>query len=331
MSETAGSRARRSRALIALLAILLVAGCGVTRGDQEQGLHRLRMMVPNSPGGGYDLTARTAVKIMEDEDITGRVEVFNVLGAGGTVAMARLMNEKGNDDLMMMMGLGVVGAVYTNGSSARASNATPLAKVVEEQEGILVPADSPLRTIDDFVAAWRADPASVTIGGGSSPGGPDHLFPMETARAVGVDPKSVNFVSYDGGGDLLTALLGKKITAGTSGLGEYVDQIEAGQVRVLAVSGKERAQGIDAPTLTEAGIDLTFTNWRGVLAPPGLSDDARAAMVEALEKLHDTAEWKEALVKNGWSDAFMTGTDFENFLKDQDKRVSSTLSELGLA
>lgn len=217
MARTGGGSSVRAVLLLALVG-LLVAGCGVTRGEDE-GLHRVRMMVPNSPGGGYDLTARTAVKIMEDQDITGRVEVFNVIGAGGTVAMARLMNESGNDDLMMMMGLGVVGAGYTNGSSARVSDATALAKVVEEQEGILVPADSPLRTIDDFVAAWQADPASVTIGGGSSPGGPDHLFPMETARAVGVDPNAVNYVSYDGGGDLLTALLGQKITAGTSGLG----------------------------------------------------------------------------------------------------------------
>src|SRR6478735_10849519 len=308
----------------------MLAGCGVTRGEESAGLHRLRMMVPNSPGGGYDLTARTAVKIMEDEDITGRVEVFNVIGAGGTVAMARLMNEAGNDDLMMMMGLGVVGAGYTNGSTARVSDATALAKMVEEQEGILVPADSPLQTIDDFVAAWRADPASITIGGGSSPGGPDHLFPMETARAVGVDPNAVNYVSYDGGGDLLTALLGKKITAGTSGLGEYVDQIEAGQVRVLAVSGNERVEGVDAPTLTEAGIDLTFTNWRGVLAPPGISDEDKQAMVKVLEELHATDAWKEALVKNGWSDAFMTGPAFESFLKEQDTRVETKLTDLGL-
>jgi putative tricarboxylic transport membrane protein len=287
-------------------------------------------MVPNSPGGGYDLTARTAVKIMEDDDITGRVEVFNVIGAGGTVAMARLMNEKGNDDLMMMMGLGVVGAVYTNGSNALASNATPLAKMVEEPEGILVPADSPYRTVNDLVAAWKADPAKVTIGGGSSPGGPDHLFAMETARAAGVDPKTVNFISYDGGGDLLTALLGKKIAAGTSGLGEYVDQIEAGEVRVLAVSGEQRVAGVDAPTLKEAGVNLTFTNWRGVLAPPGISDEARQSLVKVLEDLHSTDAWKEALVKNNWSDAFMTGAPFEQFLKDQDQRVSSTLTELGL-
>src|SRR6201746_2976426 len=104
-----------------LLAATVATGCGVTRGNDDSSLHRLRMMVPNSPGGGYDLTARTAVKIMEDDDITGRVEVFNVLGAGGTVAMARLMNERGNDDLMMTMGLGVGGATYTNGSHHKAS------------------------------------------------------------------------------------------------------------------------------------------------------------------------------------------------------------------
>ena len=175
--------------VIAVIAALLVSGCGVTRGGEETGLHRLRMMVPNSPGGGYDLTARTAVKIMEDDDITGRVEVFNVIGAGGTVAMARLMNEKGNDDLMMMMGLGVVGATYTNGSKIKASDATATRQAGRGPGGILVPADSPFKTVGDFVAAWKADPAKVTIGGGSSPGGPDHLFPMETARAVGRRPE----------------------------------------------------------------------------------------------------------------------------------------------
>lgn len=326
------SRPRRIGAglLAAVLAVLMLAGCGVTRGDDPAGLHRLRMMVPNSPGGGYDLTARTAVKVLEDQKITGRIEVFNVIGAGGTVAMARLMNERGNGDLMMMMGLGVVGATYTNGSKARASEATAIAKMVEEQEGILVPGNSPFKSVADLVAAWKADPARVTIGGGSNPGGPDHLFPMELARAVGVQPTKVNYVSYDGGGDLLTALLGNKIAAGTSGLGEFVDQIEAGQLRVLAVSGAERAEGIDAPTLTEAGIDLTFTNWRGILAPPGISDEDRQAMVAALEKMHATQDWKDALAKNGWSDAFVTGPPFEAFLAEQDERVEKTLTDLGL-
>lgn len=315
---------------VAMIAALLLTACGVTRGDEAQGLHRLRMMVPNSPGGGYDLTARTAVKIMEDTDITGRIEVFNVIGAGGTVAMARLMNERGNNDLMMTMGLGVVGATYTNGSAIKASDATALAKLIEDPGAIFVPADSPFQTVQDFVAAWKADPSKVTIGGGSSPGGPDHLFPMETAEAVGVDPRQVNFITYDGGGDLLTALLGKKITVGTSSPGEFIDQIEAGQLRVLAVSSEERVEGIDAPTLTESGIDLTFANWRGVLAPPGISEDAKQKMLRALEELHASEQWKQALVENGWTDAFVTGEAFEQFLVEQDNRVSSTLTELGL-
>jgi putative tricarboxylic transport membrane protein len=267
---------------------------------------------------------------MEDRDITGRVEVFNVIGAGGTVAMARLMNERGNDDLMMTMGLGVVGATYTNGSKIKASDATAIAKLIEDPGAIFVPADSPFKTVQDFVTAWKADPAKVTIGGGSSPGGPDHLFPMELAKAVGVDPKSVNFITYDGGGDLLTALLGNKITIGTSSPGELIDQIEAGQLRVLAVSSDERVEGVDAPTLVESGIDLTFANWRGVLAPPEISDSAKQAMVDVLEEMHATQEWKDALVKNGWTDAFVTGEQFEQFLVDQDNRVSSTLTELGL-
>ncbi|MFD4366576.1 Bug family tripartite tricarboxylate transporter substrate binding protein [Rhodococcus sp. NPDC058521] len=315
--------------VLAGLLALITAGCGANRGAEQ--LDGVRMMVPNSPGGGYDLTARTAVKLMEDDGITGRIRVFNVVGDAGTVAMARLMNEAGNDQLMMTTGLGLVGAGYTNGTAIRMSDATPLAKLVEEPEAVLVPGDSPLRTIDDLVQAWRADPGSVTVGGGSLPGGPDHLFPMETARAVGVDPKQVEFVSYDGGGDLLTALFGHTVTVGTSGLGEYVEQIEAGAVRVLAVSGPERVPGIDAPTLTEAGIDLTFTNWRGVLAPPGISDETKDAMVEALSELHRSEAWREARAKNGWTDAFVTGTDFEQFLHEQDQRVVSTLSELGLA
>jgi putative tricarboxylic transport membrane protein len=323
------STQQRAALILVVIAALLFTACGVTKGEQT-GLHRLRMMVPNSPGGGYDLTARTAVKIMEDDDITGRVEVFNVIGAGGTVAMARLMNEKGNDDLMMTMGLGVVGATYTNGSKARASDATALAKLIEDPGAVFVPADSPFKTVQDFVAAWKADPSKVTIGGGSSPGGPDHLFPMELAKAVGVEPKAVNYVTYDGGGDLLTALLGKKITVGTSSPGELMDQIEAGQLRVLAVSGEERVEGINAPTLKESGINLTFANWRGVLAPPDISDDAKQAMVKVLEEMHGTKQWKEALVKNGWTDAFVTGQQFEQFLKEQDTRVSETLTELGL-
>ena len=287
----------RLLAVLAVLALIL-SGCGVTRGD-ESGPPRLRMMIPNRPGGGYDLTGRAAVASLEDAELTKRFEVFNVTGASGTVAMARLMNERGAEDVIMTMGLGVVGALYTNKAEAKLTDATPIARLIEESEGVAVPANSPYTTIDELVAAWRADPGGVTVGGGSSPGGPDHLFPMELARAVGIKPADVNYTPYDGGGDLLAALLGSKIDMATTGLGEFTDQIAVGKIRVLAVSGEKPVAGVDAPTLQEAGIDLVFINWRGVLAPPGISAERKQQLIDLITQMHASQQWKDQLAKIG--------------------------------
>ena len=328
-------RSRLARTIAAVTTTLaVVAGvsaCGVTRGADDPDNRRLRMMIPNSPGGGYDLTGRAAAKAMEDNDVTGRFEITNVLGASGTVAMQRLVNEEGADDLVMTMGLGVVGAVYTNESDAVVADATPIARLVEEQEAILVPADSPFETVEDLVAAWKDDPRGVTIGGGSTAGGPDHLFPMQLADEIGIDPNDVNYISYDGGGPLTTALLGEKVDAGMSGLAEFEGQVADGSLRVLAVSGEERLDAVDAPTLQESGIDLVFTNWRGVLAPPGISEETREYLVDIFTEMHATQEWQDALETNGWTDNFATGEEFSDFLVEQDTRVADTLKELGLA
>lgn len=325
---------RRRTALATLVVVLLAAlsACaGVTAGSDDPSNRRLRMMIPNSPGGGYDLTGRSAAKVMEDDELTGRFEITNIEGASGTLAMQRLLNEEGSDDLVMTMGLGVVGAVYTNKSDATVDRATAIARLVEEQEGILVPADSPFETVQDLVDAWTEDPDSVVVGGGSSPGGPDHLFPMQLADTLGIDPVDVTYVAYDGGGPLTTALLGSKIDVGMSGLGEFEGQIEDGSLRVLAVSGEERLPTVDAPTLSEEGVDLVFTNWRGVLAPPGIDEETKQYLIDLFTEMHGTPEWEEALERNGWSDNFATGEEFEEFLVEQDTRVADTLKELGLA
>ena len=205
--------------------------------------------------------------------------------------MTELIGEAGDEHTMMTVGLGVVGSTYSFGSNYDLLDATPLAQLMSEPEGILVPADSPYETVDDFVEAWKADPGSFAIGGGSSPGGPDHLFPMQLAAEVGIDPNDVNYVSYDGGGPLTSALLGAKIDAGFSGPAEFAGQVEDGDLRMLAVSGEERSPQdafADVPTLTESGIDLVFLNWRGVLAPPDISDERRDELIGYLETMHDT-------------------------------------------
>ncbi|TYB35667.1 tripartite tricarboxylate transporter substrate binding protein [Micromonospora sp. AP08] len=324
---------------VAAATALALAACGATADKNEGGssndgkpVSGLRIMVPNTPGGGYDTTARTAAKVMEDAKIASGVQVFNLPGAGGTVGLQRTVNEKGNGKLAMQMGLGVVGASYTSKSAATLTQTTPLAKLIEEAGAIVVPKDSPYKTINDLVAAWKANPKGIAVGGGSSPGGPDHLLPMQLAKTVGIDPKQVNFVSYDGGGELLPAVLGGKVAFGASGFGEFLDQVEAGQIRVLAVTSEAPIEALkDVPTLKSAGIDLVFTNWRGIVAPPGISDADKKVWIDVLTKMHDSDEWKAELKKRGWTDAFVTGDEFGTFLTEQDKAVADVLKQLGLA
>ena len=169
---------------------LLLTGCGATAkqdsggggADSSQPISGLRFMVPNTAGSGYDTTARAAAKVMDDNKITSNIEVFNLAGAGGTVGLSRTVSEKGNGKLIMMMGLGVVGAQYTNKTDAKLDQTTPIAKLIEESGAIVVAKNSPYKSIQDLVAAWKADPKSMAVGGGSSPGGPDHLLPMQLAQ-----------------------------------------------------------------------------------------------------------------------------------------------------
>ena len=321
----------------AVAAGLVLTGCGTTaeggsggNGGSGDPITGLRVMVPNSPGSGYDTTARAWVQVLEDEKLAESVEVFNLEGAGGTVGLQRLVNEKGNADLLMQMGLGVVGAQYSNQSQATLDQTTPIARLIEEAEAIVVPASSPFQSMDDLVTAWKTDPGGTPVGGASNPGGPDHLTPMLLAQEVGVDPTAVNYVAYDGGGELLAGILGQDVAFAATGISEVTESAAAGDVRILAVTTDEPVEGVDAPTLQDEGIDLTFTNWRGIVAPPGISEDETKTFVDAITEMHDSDAWKKVLADQGWTDSFVTGDEFSSFLGDESKRVEGVLSELGL-
>ncbi len=333
----------RFRTTLSLTSAVLAAGlalsaCGVSADDSSGGatgaaagpVQGLRILVPNSPGSGYDQTARAAAKAMQDAKLAETIEVFNAAGAGGTVGLQRLVNEKAADDLLMQMGLGVVGAVYTNKSKATLNDTVPIAKLIEESEAIVVPAGSPYTTLDQLVAAWKADPGKVPVGGASNAGGPDHLTPMLLAKAVGVTPKDVNYVAYDGGGELLTGVLGKKVAFAATGVSEVAEQAKSGAVKILAVTSAKPVEGVDAPTLKSLGVDMEFTNWRGIVAPPGLSTEKTAQYVDLLTKMHASEQWKKTLADQGWTDSFQTGAEFKTFLTQQNESVAGVLQELGL-
>jgi putative tricarboxylic transport membrane protein len=321
-----------------LAAGLVLTGCGATAdggsasGSASDGpISGLRFMVPNSAGSGYDTTAREVARVMEDDKLAKGIEVFNLEGAGGTVGLQRLVNEKGNADMLMQMGLGVVGAQFSNQSEATLDQTTPVAKLIEEAEAIVVPADSPYKSLDDLVTGWKADPNNTPVGGASNPGGPDHLTPMLLAQSVGVKPADVNYVAYDGGGELMAGILGGDVDFAATGIGEVAESAAGGKVRILAVTSEKPVEGIDAPTLTDEGVDLVFANWRGIVAPPGIKKADTQKWIDAVTKMHDSDAWKKTLADQGWTDAFLTGDEFASFLDDESSRVQSVMSDLGLA
>lgn len=322
----------------AVAAGLVLTGCGTTAeggaADGRNGdgpISGLRLMIPNSPGSGYDTTGRAVAQVMEDEEIAESIEVFNLEGAGGTVGLQRLVNEDGNADMLMQMGLGVVGAQFSNQSEATLDQTTPIARLIEEAEAIVVPASSPFQSLDDLVEAWKADPGNVPVGGASNPGGPDHLTPMLLAQEVGVTPTDVNYVAYDGGGELLAGILGEDVAFAATGVGEVAESAAAGDVRILAVTSEEPVEGVDAPTLTDEGVDLVFANWRGIVAAPGISEEDTQKFVDAITAMHDSDAWQQVLEDQGWTDSFLTGDDFASFLGEESKRVEDVMSGLGLA
>jgi putative tricarboxylic transport membrane protein len=301
------------------------AGTVASRGD----LSRLRLMAPASPGGGWDTTARVMQRVIQQSGVARNVQVFNVTGAGGTIGLGQLDRETDNA-LLMMMGLVMVGAVETNKSPIKVTATTPIARLIGEAEIIVAPKNSPYNSLQEFVAAWKQDPRGLPIAGGSA-GGTDQILAGLLAKAGGVDPKRINYIAYSGGGESLAALLGNKVAAGISGIGEYGEQVVNGDLKGWAVSSAERSpQAPDVPTISEAGYEVEVSNWRGVLAHPGMEPEATEKLITLITQMHASEQWREALAKNGWEDQFQTGAAFGTFLASEQTRVQAILQEIGL-
>jgi putative tricarboxylic transport membrane protein len=288
------------------------------------------IMAPAAPGGGWDQTARSMQEALQTEAISGNVQVTNVPGAGGTIGLAQFVNQSaGNPDALIVGGYVMVGAILTNASPVTLAEVTPIARLTGEAVVIVVPAASELQTMDDLVAALKADTGAVSWAGGSA-GGADHITAGLIAKTVGVDPTQVNYIAYSGGGEALAALLGGQVTVGISGYSEFSSQIAAGELRLLAVSSDERIPGVDAPTLREAGVDMALQNWRMVAAAPGITDDQKAAITADIEKMVNSASWQATLETKGWVNTYLAGDDFAAQLAADTAATEAILKDIGL-
>lgn len=293
-------------------------------------LSRTEIIAPANPGSGWDQTARAVQSALQSEKLASSVQVTNVPGASGTVALAQVAPKKGAKDLLMMSGLAMMSGVLTNGTSVSLEDTTPLARLVGEYEVIVVPPGSPYKNIDELFGAIASNPKSIAIAGGSA-GSADHLFIGLLAQHYGVAPADINYVPYSGGGEATTALLGGKVQAGISGLGEFAAQIESGDLTGLLISSLDNDQGYDfVQAVGEIDPKLEFTNWRSIMAPPGIDDALLARYLEAIERMHESASWKGELAKNGWVDNYIAGDEFATWLTTENTRVQGVLEDLGL-
>jgi putative tricarboxylic transport membrane protein len=288
------------------------------------------ILAPAAPGGGWDQTARTMQAALQDAGISENVQVTNVPGAGGTIGLAQFVNQSAGDpEALIVGGYVMVGAILTNQSPVDLSMITPIARLTGESVALVVPAASPLQSVDDLVAQLKEDTGSVSWGGGSA-GGADHITAGLVAQAVGVDPTQVNYIAFSGGGEALAAILGGQVTVGVSGYGEFAGQVEAGSLRVLALSGENRIEGVDAPTLTEAGVDVVLENWRMVGAAPDLTEEQEAAILADIEAMATSEEWQTAIAERGWVDTYLAGDAFEAQLAADIEATSAILKDIGL-
>ena len=290
----------------------------------------LKMMIPANPGGGWDGTGRALGKALQEAGVASSVSFDNTGGAAGAIGLAQFVNgSKGDPNALLIMGAVMLGGLIVGKPPVDLSQATPLARLLAESQVFVLPAASPLKSMKDVIEQMKKDPGSVKWGGGSR-GSTEHIAAAMIARAVGVDPSKINYVAFRGGGEAVAAILGNNVTVGGSALTEFGEYIKSGKMRPIAVTSDKRLKGVDAPTLKELGLDVVISNWRGVYGAPGISTAQRDALVDMIVKATKTKAWADAVEKNGWTPALLTGDAFGKFVDDEFASLRAVMVKAGM-
>lgn len=317
-----------------------LAGCGVialslsmTGAVAQDGptLGEVSIIAPAGAGGGWDGAARAIQQVMVEIGEARSIQVINVTGAGGTVGLAQFANSAGSDPSQLLVGgITMVGAIISNNAPVKLDAVKPLARLTGDPLAVVVPASSPIQSIDELLEQIRSNVAG-TIWAGGSAGGADHMLAALLTEAAGEDPSKVNYVAFSGGGEALAAMLGGQVTAGISGYGEWQGQIESGDLRALAISYPEPIEGIDAQPLKAQGVDVELVNWRGIFAGPDVSEEDMAKLSGAFEVMVESEQWQELLEARGWANYYLPAEDFATFLDAETEQIETILTDLGLA
>ncbi|MEJ6848090.1 tripartite tricarboxylate transporter substrate-binding protein [Sinorhizobium fredii] len=313
------------------ICLAALAGTALYPGLSAASDLELTITAPAGAGGGWDSAARSLQEAMMATGQAKSVQVVNVPGAGGTVGLAQFVGSaKGAADQLLVAGITLVGASISNNSPVDLTQVTPLARLTGDPLVVVVPKDSPIKTIDDLLATIKKDVAT-TIWVGGSAGGADHILAALITKSAGADPSKINYVAYSGGGEALAAMLGGQATAGVSGYGEWEGQIKSGDLRALAISYPEPIAGIEAKPLKAQGLDIELVNWRGIFAAPGVEGEDLEALKAAVDNTVKSQQWQDIVKARGWTDYYAPSDEFKGFIASETDRVRTILTSIGLA
>jgi len=294
-------------------------------------IDKLHFLIPGGAGGGWDGTARGTGEALTKAGIVGTASYENMSGGGGGKAIGYLIeNAKSNHGTLMVNSTPIVIRSLVGRFPHNFRDLTMIAGTIGDYAAFVVSKDSQLKSFKDLVAAYKADPKKVAIGGGSVPGGMDHLVAAMAMQAAGADPNKVKYIPYDAGAKAMAALLSGEVQAISTGFSEAVAMAKAGEANIIGVTSAERVDAFkDAPTLKEQGYDAEFVNWRGFFAAPGLPDAKAKMYRDAIAKMYTTPEWEAVRARNGWVNIHNPGDKFTSFLEGQEKVIKDLMTKLG--
>ncbi|MBG0817120.1 tripartite tricarboxylate transporter substrate binding protein [Planomonospora sp. ID82291] len=298
-------------------------------------MERLSVIAPAARGREADRVARALAAVLAGDGLARTVEVDNHPGGAGAAALAALAASRGSGAPfarrggLLVTGMPMVAGAETSGAVPLAESATPLARLVGEWTALAVSADSRLRSFEDFAAGLRRNPAGLVVGG-RSVGGPDHVLYGMIGKCLGVDARLLDYAGYAGADQAVEALGGGSAAAVLLPVRALAAGFAEGRLRALAVSSRDRIEGIEAPTLMELEIRLEYADWRGLLGPAGMGAEDRAAAVGLCDRIDSSAHWRELCAQEGWERVYLRGDDFRQWLATETERTRGVLYELGL-
>jgi len=312
----------------------MVVPTGSYKGDNKwwyadvKPLKNIDWTIPADPGG-YSLTANAITDSLKAEGLlTSTSSVFKP-GAGGSVGLAAFQEIKGKPEAGIVTGIAMTGGLYSNKSKLNLLDSTPIAKILREYEGIVVPASSKYRTLKQLMDDLVAKPNVVAIAGGNK-GGVDHQTIGLLAQKAGVDPTKLNYVVYSGGPAVIASLLSNATQVGISGALDFAPYVTSGKMRYLGVSSAKPISGIKAKTFVSQGYDLVYGNWRGIMAPADLSKADYLNYIKVIDIMHISPAWKAELTKNKWDNEFVAGAAFKSFLEKHIPEINAVMKGLGI-